>query len=85
LFYLAWRKEQSAMLGGLGYMAAEYLNVSINYTDEDEQKNQAATRCHWSQFTPEDLIEFKAIDTKDKSNTIYFRRFVVRRGLQNGF
>jgi LmbE family N-acetylglucosaminyl deacetylase len=85
LYYLAWRKEQSFVMGGLGYMAEEYLNVSIKYTDEDEQRNWEATRCHWSQFTPGELKELIAVDTKDKSNTIYFRRFVVQKGLQAGF
>jgi N-acetylglucosamine malate deacetylase 2 len=85
LYFLAWTKEQSELMGGLNYMANEYLNVAISFTDEDEQKNWKATKCHWSQFTEEEIQEFIAIDKQDTSNTLYFRRFVVERGLKQRF
>ncbi len=85
LYYLAWKKEQSIQLGGLGYMADEYINVAITFTDEEEQANWKATKCHWSQFTEKEIQEWVDLDTKDKSNTLYFRRFVVAKGMQKGF
>lgn len=85
LYYLAWKKEQSNQLGGLGYMADEYINVAITFTDEEEQMNWKALKCHWSQFTEKELQEWFDLDTKDKANTLYFRRFAVKKGMQTEF
>jgi N-acetylglucosamine malate deacetylase 2 len=77
LYFLAWTEGQSHSLGGLGYLSKQYLNVGINYTDAHEQKNWDALKCHWSQFTEDDLKEFMDSDKSDVSNTIYFRKFAI--------
>lgn len=85
LYYLAWKKELSDQLGGLNYMADEYLNVAITFSAEDEKANQHALRCHWSQLPEEEIQEWIANDEKDKTNTLYFRKFVVVKGLRKEF
>jgi len=85
LYYLAWKKEQSNQLGGLGYVADEYINISITYTDEEEETSWKSTRCHWSQFTEKEMKEWFDTDSKDKVNMIHFRRFVVQKEMQRGF
>lgn len=85
LYYLAWKREQSDQLGGLGYMADEYINVAITFTDEEEQVNWKALKCHSSQYPEKEMQDWFDLDTKDKANTLYFRRFVVVKGMQQGF
>lgn len=85
LYYLAWKKEQANQLGGLGYMADEYLNVAITFSDDEERINQQALKCHWSQYTEKELQEWFETDSKDKANTIYFRRFAAAKGMQKEF
>lgn len=85
LYFLAWKKEQSDQLGGLGYMADDYINVAITFTDEEEQVNWKALKCHWSQYPENEMQEWFDLDKKDKANTIYFRRFVVKKGMKTEF
>ena len=85
LYYLAWKKELSDQLGGLNYMADEYLNVAITFSDEDEKANQQALKCHRSQLTEKEIEEWIETDAKDKANILYFRKFVVAKGLKNEF
>ncbi len=85
LYYLAWKKELSDQLGGLNYMTDEYLNVAITFSAEDEKANQYALRCHRSQLPEDEIQEWIANDEKDKANTLYFRKFVVTKGLRNEF
>lgn len=85
LYYLAWKKEQSNQLGGLGYMADEYINVAIQFSDEEEHVNWKALKCHWSQYPEKEMQEWFDLDTNDKANTLYFRRFTVSKGIKNSF
>jgi hypothetical protein len=61
------------------------MNVAVTYSGDEEKKNWGATKCHWSQFTEEEIKEMIELDTKDKSNTIYCRRFYVMKGMQKEF
>lgn len=85
LYYLAWKKEQSDQVGGLNYMAPEYLNVAITFTEAEEAQAHEALKCDWSQLTDKEIQEWIEYDAKDKTNTIYFRRFVVMKGMKNNF
>ena len=52
---------------------------------EDEKKAIEALNCYVTQYTPEELKEEAANKLKDPSNTINFRKFVVKKGLKNDF
>ena len=79
LYYSSWTHEQGKMYGGLGSVYDDYLNVEVKFTDQEEQQYFEALRCHWSQYTEEELTEMKNEDMSDKSNTIFLRRFTVAR------
>lgn len=87
LYYLAWTKKQSDNFGleELGYVADSYLNVRIDYSQEEELKALEAFRCYRTQFTDQEMEEDRARKLKDKENYLYFRRFVAKSGVQQGF
>ena len=41
--------------------------------------------CYVTQFTPDELVQDREKKLNDKNHTIYFRRFVVKNGMQEGF
>jgi LmbE family N-acetylglucosaminyl deacetylase len=84
LYYVAWTKEQGEMLN-LGYVNDKYLNVKIDYTQEQEIKALDIMPCYVTQYTPDELKQDREKKLADKNNVIHFRRFVVKKGMQNGF
>ena len=85
LYFFAWTKQLSENFGGVNYVADDYLNVAIAFSEEDEKANQRAIQCHWSQFTSQEIKDGFDADTKDKTNTLYFRRFTVTKGINKDF
>ncbi len=84
LYYFAWKKGIESVDEG-SYMDDQYFNVKVSFTNEDEQKAIEALNCYVTQFTVEELKEEAANKLKDISNSIYFRKFVVKKGLTNDF
>jgi LmbE family N-acetylglucosaminyl deacetylase len=84
LYFLAWTKEQGELFD-LGYVNNQYLNIKIEYTQEEEDKALEMMPCYVSQFTPAEIEDDKKKKLADKSNSLYFRRFVVAKGLRNSF
>lgn len=84
LYYVAWTKEQGKMFD-LGYVNDQYFNVRIDYTQEQEIKALSIMPCYVTQYTPEELKEDREKKLTDKTNTIHFRRFVVKKGMQKEF
>ncbi len=78
-------KEDVVEDGELGYVDNQYLNLRIDYSDEDEQKMLAAAKCYLTQFTEEEIQELIDEVTKDKSNTKYFRKFNITKGSKTEF
>ena len=86
LYYVAWTKTQSEnYMEELGYVSSQYFNVKVEYTQEEENKALEIMPCYATQYTPDEIKEDYQKKIKDKSNTIYFRRFVVKKGMQTGF
>ena len=84
LYYFAWKKGMTSIDPG-SYMDEQYVNVKVAFTAADEQKALDAMNCYITQYTPEELQEEAATKLKDPSNTINFRKFVVKKGLQSDF
>lgn len=84
LYHFAWKKGAESADPG-SYMDEQYVNVKIRYTAEDEKKAIAALHCYVTQYTPEEFKEEADRKLKDTANTIYFRQFVVVKGLKNDF
>jgi LmbE family N-acetylglucosaminyl deacetylase len=84
LYHFAWQKGIESVEDG-GYVDEQYYNVKVSFTTEDEKKAIAAMNCYVTQYTPEEIKEETANKLKNTSNTIYFRRFVVKKGLKNDF
>lgn len=84
LYHFAWRKGVESVDPG-SYMDEQYFNVKISYTAEDERKAIKALHCYVTQYTPEELKEEADRKLKDTANTIYFRKFVVMKGLKSDF
>lgn len=84
LYHFAWKKETESIDPG-GYVDDKYFNVRVSFSMEDEKKAIEALNCYLTQYTTEELKEEEANKLKDISNTIYFRKFVVKKGLKNDF
>lgn len=84
LYHFAWKKGMESVDPG-SYMDEQYVNVKIDYTTEDERKAIDALYCYATQYTPEELKAEADRKLKDKANTVYFRKFVVKIGLKNDF
>ncbi len=84
LYHFAWKKGITSVDPG-SYMDEQYFNVRVGYTLEDKKQAIAAMNCYVTQYTPEELKEEAANKLKDLSNTIYFRRFVVKKGVRDDF
>ena len=84
LYYFAWKKGDESV-DDLGYVDEQYFNVKVNYSASDEQKAIAALHCYRTQYTDEEFKEEAERKLKNTTNTIYFRKFVVAKGLKNGF
>jgi len=86
LYYLAWSKDQaSGYIEELGYVNHQYFNVTIDYSQEQENKALKIMPCYVTQYTPEELKEDRERKLKDKNHVLHFRRFVTAKGMQNGF
>jgi pimeloyl-ACP methyl ester carboxylesterase/LmbE family N-acetylglucosaminyl deacetylase len=84
LYYIAYTKQQSND-GELGYMKGKFINVEISYTQEDELKGLEANKCYTSQMTAREMEEDYQSKVTDTTNKAYFRRFVVKQGVQKEF
>jgi LmbE family N-acetylglucosaminyl deacetylase len=84
LYHFAWKKGVVSVDPG-GYVDSQYFNVKVMFTPEDEKKAIEALNCYVTQYTAEELKEEAANKLKDMSNTIYFRKFVIKKGLKEDF
>jgi LmbE family N-acetylglucosaminyl deacetylase len=88
LYYLGWLKkddEKFKIVGGLNTVDPKYLNVAIKFSEEDEQIAMRALECDKSQFSPEEIKEWQAIEKNDTSNTLYFRQLSVSSQKKTSF
>jgi len=80
LYYLGWTKKDDAkfkVIGGLNTVDSTYLNVSIKYTNEEEDQALKALDCYKTQLSPQEIQEWKDVEKKDSSNIFHFRQLVV--------
>ena len=84
LYYLSWTPEQGKLFD-LGYVNKKYLNVRINYTQDEEDRALEIMPCYTTQYTPEEIANDRKSKIEDKSNAIYFRKFVVAKGSRDRF
>lgn len=84
LYYFAWKKGAESV-DDLGYVDEQYFNVKVDYAAADERKAIEALHCYQTQYTPEEFKEEAERKRKDTSDTIYFRRFAVAKGLKHDF
>lgn len=85
LYFPADVKEDVMDDSGNGYVDRQYLNLKIRYADEDERKMFEAAKCYTTQYTKEEIQELIDAETKNTSNTKYFRRFYVAKGTKAEF
>ncbi len=84
LYHFAWKKGTESVDPG-SYIDEQYVNVKVSYSAEDERKAIAALYCYATQYTPEELKEEADRKLKDPDNTIFFRKFIVLKGLTKDF
>jgi len=80
LYYLGWTKKDDIkfkVIGGLNTVDPKYLNVTIKYTNEDEEQALKALDCYKSQLSPQEIAEWKDVERKDSLNTFSFRQLTV--------
>lgn len=87
LYYLGWTKDQASKFGiqELGYVDPQYFNISISFSQEDENKYFNSIRCYKSQYTAEEIEKWIDTDQKDTSNILYFRKLSVDKEARSGF
>lgn len=79
LFFPVDRKEDVADDDDLSYVDDQYFNVKISYSDQDEQKLFEAAKCYVTQTTPEEINDLVEIQSRDKTNIKFFRKFTVNK------
>jgi len=84
LFHFVWKKGTESVDPG-SYTDEQYFNVRIKFTAEDEKRAIEAMKCYVTQYTAEELKEEAERKLKDTENSIYFRRFVIKKGLKDDF
>lgn len=84
LYYVSWTEELGNKFD-LGWVDSQYFNVKIDYSQELEDKALEMVPCFVTQFTPEEIAEDRKGKLADRTNTSYFRRFSVVKGLRTGF
>ncbi len=84
LYHFTWKKGDMSVDPG-GYVDEQYYNVKIDYSQEDEDKAIQALHCYVTQYTDQEFKEESARKLKDSGNSIYFRQFVVKKGLKKDF
>jgi N-acetylglucosamine malate deacetylase 2 len=87
VYYLGWTKEQAAKFGleELNYVDRKYFNVSISFSQEDENKYFESIRCYKSQTTNNEMEEWINADLKDSANVLYFRKLSLGNGVKSEF
>jgi LmbE family N-acetylglucosaminyl deacetylase len=84
LYYFGWKKG-AASVDDLGFVDEQYFNVAVKYDSVDEIKAIKALRCYVTQYTEAEFKEEEARKVDDKTNTIFFRKFVVAKGRKSDF
>lgn len=85
LYYFGWTKTQEADGDGwVRYADDQYFNVAVHYTQEDEQKAMESIKCYPTGFSQKDITEMIGFESK-RENVLYFRKFVVEKGLKREF
>lgn len=84
LYYVAWTQAQAAA-GELGYVHERYFNVSIAYSQADEDRALEMMPCYETQYTPEEIAEDRRSKLADRGNVLHLRRFAVHAGKADGF
>jgi LmbE family N-acetylglucosaminyl deacetylase len=80
LYYLGWTNKDDIkfkVIGGLNTVDPKYLNVTIKYSNEDEEQALKALDCYKSQLSPQEIMEWKDVERKDSLNTFSFRQLTV--------
>lgn len=88
LYYIGWTQkdnEKFKVIGGLNSVDSKYLNVSIRYSQEEENIALEALDCNKSQLTQKEMQEWKETELKDSSNTLRFRQLTVPAGHKTEF
>lgn len=85
LYFPIDKKEDGLEDDGNSFADKQYLNARITYSEGDEIKSFEAAKCYVTQTTAEDIRELIETESADKTNTKYFRRFTVKKGIKNEF
>ncbi len=81
-YYISWTKredEKFKMIGGLNTVDSSYINVTIKYSDEEEQKALQAIWCYNSQLSQEEMKEWVETEKRDATNVLHFRKLTVAK------
>lgn len=88
LYYLGWTPKDDdkfKIIGGLNTVDTAYLNITVRYSNDEEEQALKALDCYKSQLTEKEVIEWKTVERNDSSNVFHFRRLLVDTKKQNGF
>ena len=88
LYYLGWTKadsEKFKMIGGLNTVHPDYLNVSIKYSQDEENEALKILDCYKSQFSKNEISEWKTAEINDTTNTLYFRQLNLSKKRKDKF
>jgi LmbE family N-acetylglucosaminyl deacetylase len=88
LFYLGWTKkddEKFKLIGGLNTVDSNYLNITISYSQTDEDAALKAIDCYKSQYTSSDIAGWKMVEQQDSSNAFHFRQLIISDSKRSEF
>lgn len=80
LYYIAWTSREDnkfKIIGGLNTLNPAYINVSITYSNADEQRALEAIRCYKSQLSEKEMQDWIDVEVKDTTNVFHFRKLTL--------
>jgi hypothetical protein len=81
LFYPVDIREDVIDDDELGYVDSQYLNLKIDYSEEDKLPMFEAAKCYVTQTTPKEIQELIELVSQNKENRKFFRRLQVSNAM----
>ena len=87
LYYIAWTTKDSNKFKDLNLNTVHprYINVSIKYDDESEQKAMSSLECYKSQLSEQEIKEWINTEKNDTTNILNFRQLKIDTIVKSSF
>ncbi|OAV42583.1 PIG-L deacetylase family protein [Lewinella sp. 4G2] len=87
LYYFSYTPKQAERYGdwNLNYTDERYLDTRITFGEDDAEAYYNSIRCHVSQFSPQAMENWIAVERANTDKRIFLRRVVLSGEIREGF